>query len=189
MHYVWAGALALIFSVSAALAEPVKYVLDAANSVVSYEVGFGQDKITGRMPIKSADVTLDFQRNANSNVAVVLNAAGASSSFPFAEQALKGPKVLATGQFPDLVFRSSAFRIGTTTAEVDGQVTIRGVTRPIRLSAQVFRQQGTDPGDLSKMSVHISGAVNRSDFGATGWSDMVSDRVVIQIVARLNGAG
>lgn len=188
MHQIKAAIMALILTVSCAAAEPVRYALDAANSVVSYEVGFGQDKITGRMPVRAANVTLDFQSNANSNVEVVLNAAGATSSFPFAEQALKGPKVLATGQFPDLTFRSTAFQIGTTTAQVDGQVTIRGVTRPIRLDAQVYRQQGTDPGDLSKMSVHISGTVNRSEFGATGWSDMVSDRVVIQIVARLNRA-
>jgi polyisoprenoid-binding protein YceI len=36
------------------------------------------------------------------------------------------------------------------------------------------------------MSVHLTGALNRSDFGATGWSDMVSDRVVIKVVARLD---
>jgi polyisoprenoid-binding protein YceI len=181
--------LAFILTVSHAVAEPVRYALDAANSAVSYEVGFGQDTITGRMPIRAANVTLDFESNANSSVEVVLNGAGATASFPFAEQALKGPKVLATGRFPDLVFRSTAFQIGSTTAQVEGQVTIRGVTRPIRLDAQVYRQQGTDPGDLSRMSVHITGAVNRSDFGATGWSDMVSDRVVIRIVARLNRAG
>ncbi|MEC7760297.1 MAG: YceI family protein [Pseudomonadota bacterium] len=189
MQHVRTAALALMFMATQAVAEPVRYALDAANSVVSYEVGIGQDKITGRMPIRAANVTLDFESNANSSVEVVLNGAGATASFPFAEQALKGPKVLATGQFPDLVFRSTAFRIGSTTAQVEGQVTIRGVTRPIRLDAQVYRQQGTDPGDLSKMSVHISGAVDRSDFSATGWSDMVSDRVVIQIVARLDRAG
>ncbi|WP_292019165.1 YceI family protein [Maritimibacter sp. UBA3975] len=184
-----ASALSFVIWSGAAQAEPVSYRLDPARSVVGYEVGFGQDLIKGRIPVRSADVTLDFRSNSNSSVSVTLNAAGATSSFPFAEQALKGPKVLATGQFPTMTFRSSAFRIGTTTAQVDGQVTIRGVTRPVRLDAQVFRQQGTDPGDLSKMSVHLTGAVNRSEFGATGWNDMVADRVVISIVARLDRAG
>lgn len=181
-----ASILALTIWSATALAEPVSYRLDAARSVVGYEVGFGDDLIKGQIPVTAADVTLDFRSNANSSVSVTLNAAGATSSFPFAEQALKGPKVLATGQFPTMTFRSSTLRIGTTTAEVDGQVTIRGVTRPVRLQAQVFRQRGTDPGDLSKMSVHLTGALNRSDFGATGWSDMVSDRVVIKVVARLD---
>lgn len=180
---------ALLASVQLAVADPIPYRLDPANSVVAYQVAFGEDLIKGNIPIQSANIALDFQRNANSRVTVALNAAGATSSFPFAEQALKGPKVLATAQYPTITFQSSAFQIGTTTAKVDGQVTIHGVTRPVRLDAQVYRQQGTEAGDLSKMSVHLSGAVNRSDFGASGWADMVADRVVISIVARLDRAG
>lgn len=177
-----AGLIALPLT---AMAEQIAYRLDAARSQVAYEVAFDKDIIRGKIPINTADVRIDFA-GGPSSVRVTLNAAGATSSFPFAEQALKGPKVLATGSYPQMTFVADNFRVGRTTAQVPGQVTIRGVTRPVTLSAQLYRQQGTNAGDLSKMSVHMSGAVSRAAFGATGWADMVDDTVRISIVARLD---
>jgi hypothetical protein len=37
--------------------------------------------------------------------------------------------------------------------------------------------------------VTLSGVVYRSDFGATGWSDVVGDEVRLDIVAALQAAG
>ena len=179
-------AACLTILAASAQAEPVRYTLDTVNSQVSYTVPFGPDQVAGRMPVVRADILLDFVQNARSSVSVVMNAAGATANFPFAEQALKGPKVLDTGAHPTITFQSSAIRMETAEADVDGQVTIRGVTRPVRLHVQVFRQQGTQAGDLSKIAVHITGAVKRSDFGATGWNDMVGDVVTILVVARLD---
>ena len=183
-------AASLFFALTTTLpawSAPISYALDTANSVVGYELDFDQDVIRGSIPVADADVRLDFRGGA-STVRVTLNAAAATSSFPFAEQALKGPKVLATGQFPQITFVAEAFRFSQTGATVPGTVTIRGVTRPVSLTAQVYRQQGTEAGDLSKMSVHLSGVVSRAAFGATGWSDMVDDEVRIKIVARLDQA-
>ena len=75
---------------------------------------------------------------------------------------------------------------GATSAIIQGDVTIRGVTRPIALNAQVFRQQGTEVGDMSKLAVHLTGTIRRSEFGATGWSDLVDDEINMQIVARID---
>jgi polyisoprenoid-binding protein YceI len=70
-------------------------------------------------------------------------------------------------------------------ASVKGNLTIRGVTRPVTLEARIWRQQGTETGDRSRLTIQLTGAVNRSDFGATGFADMVSDRVRITITARI----
>ena len=154
-------------------------------STVAFETDFGPDKITGRFPITRADLRLDFQNLAASTVAVTLNVAGADASFPFAAQALKGPKVLDSRQFPTITFQSSAVRPTGSEAEVSGNITIRGVTRPTTLHAALFRQQGTAPGDLTLLTVHLTGSVQRSDFGATGWNDMVGDQVRLDILAQI----
>ncbi|MBV7407904.1 YceI family protein [Maritimibacter sp. DP1N21-5] len=177
-----------LFAAPAAVADPLRYTLDPANSQVSYSVPFGPDQVSGLMPVVRADILLDFVQNSRSTVTVVLDAASATANFPFAEQALKGPKVLDTGAYPTITFQSDQIRMEETAAELDGLVTIRGVTRPVRLGVQVFRQQGTASGDLSKISVHITGTVRRSDFGATGWADMVGDTVTLKIIARLDRA-
>ena len=154
----------------------VAYQMDAANSTVAFETDFGPDKITGAIPLERADLKLDFADVTNCTVDVALDVTGATASFPFAAQALKGPKVLAAKDHPRMTFESTSVKGAGEAAEVTGNLTIRGVTKAVTLKAQLFRPQGSAPDDLHHLTVKLSGSVNRSDFGATGWSDMVGTR-------------
>ncbi len=177
----------LLFALWAAAAQaaPVPYDLQADRSTVGFETDFGPDRITGAMPVKSAHLILDFDHVSNSVIDVSLDAAHADASFPFAAQAMKGPKVLDAAAFPEMVFRSTAISRDGDGAKVMGDLTIRGITRPVTLSARIFRQSGTEAGDLSLLTVLLKGTLVRSDYGATGWSDMVGDEVRLLITARI----
>lgn len=182
------GAAGLSFA-GPARAARARYSLDADRSSVRFETDFGPDHITGDMPVSAADLTLDFANVANSRVAVRLDVAHARASFPFAAQALKGPKVLDARNFPEIGFSSTSVRRDGNGASVTGDITIRGVTRPVTLDAAIYRQTGTEPGDLAHLTIHLTGRIMRSQFGATGWSDMVSDEVRFDILARIDRAG
>ena len=177
--------IGLILIQTVAFAVPATYALEPENSTVGFETDFGVDKITGRMPVTRADLTLDFDKVAASTIAVTLNVAGADASFPFAAQALKGPKVLDARQFPTMTFQSTSVRAKGDGAVVQGLLTIRGIAKPVTMQAEIYRQKGYQDGDLSHLTVRLRGAVNRSDFGATGWSDMVGDQVRLDILARI----
>lgn len=177
-----------------ALAAPAKaavvaYALDPAQSTVAFETDFGPDLITGAIPLRVADLRLDFANVRNCTVRVELDVTGATASFPFAAQALRGPKVLDAKAHPRMLFQSTKVVGAGEAADVTGELTIRGVTRPVTLKAQLFRPKGNDPGDLSHLIVRLTGRVNRSDFGATGWADMVGDEVRIVITARIDAQG
>ncbi|MGB8812536.1 MAG: YceI family protein [Paracoccaceae bacterium] len=170
---------------SPAHAAPSLYALEPEASIVGFETDFGPDHITGQMPITRADLTLDFNNVAGSKIAVTLDASSAKASFPFAAQAMKGPKVLDTGAHPEITFKSTSVKKQGAGARVAGNLTIRGVTRPMVLTAQIWRQQGAAENDLTHLTIRLTGTVHRADFGATGWSDMVSDEVRLDILARI----
>jgi polyisoprenoid-binding protein YceI len=173
----------------AAQAGTVAYKMDAANSTVAFETDFGPDQITGAIPLERADLNLDFANVRNCTVDVALDVTGATASFPFAAQALKGPKVLAAKDHPRMTFTSTSVKGDGDAAQVTGDLTIRGVTKEVTLKAQLFRPQGSAPDDLDHLTVKLTGSVNRSDFGATGWADMVGDEVRIQITAHIDAQG
>jgi polyisoprenoid-binding protein YceI len=183
---VIAGTLA--FGPGAAAAKPTAYVLNAAASIVGFETDFGTDKIRGQFPIDSANVAIDFSNMSQTTVSVTLNAAGGQASFPFAAEAMKGPKNLDTAEFPTITFTSSKVVANGDSAAVEGMITIRGVTRPLTMQAQLFQVAGEAKGDYSHLTIALSSAVNRSEFGAKGWSDMVGDQVRIHILARIDQA-
>jgi len=182
-------AIVALGMISAAQAATVAYKMDPASSTVAFETDFGPDKITGAFPLERADLQLDFDNVRNCTVEVALDVTGATASFPFAAQALKGPKVLAAKGHPRMTFASTSVKGAGDTAEVTGNLTIRGVTKSVTLKARLFRPQGSAPDDLDHLTVKLSGKVNRSDFGATGWSDMVGDEVRILITAKIDSQG
>jgi polyisoprenoid-binding protein YceI len=182
-------AFVLGLSAPAAQAAPVDYVLDPEASTVSFETDFGPDLITGSIPLTLADLSLDFDNVTNCTVDVELDVTGAQASFPFAAQALKGPKVLDAKTHPRMVFHSTSIKRAGDAADVTGDLMIRGVTQEVVLRAEIYRPKGSAAGDNSHLTVRLSGRVNRSAFGATGWSDMVGDEVRIIITARIDAKG
>ncbi len=99
---------------------------------------------------------------------------------------MQGPTVLDAANWPQITFRSDDVRrAGEGRAEVHGEITVRGVTRPMVFAAEIYRERGSVEGDLSALVVQLTGALRRSEFGADGWSDLAGDEVRLRILAHL----
>ncbi|OIQ93899.1 protein YceI [mine drainage metagenome] len=170
-------------------ASAIRYALEPQQSNVGFQASFGGGGLTGAMPVKSANVTLDFASLANCTINVVLDVTNATANFPFATMVMKSSDVLDAARYQTISFTSTAVRSSGDGAEVDGMITLHGVTRPITLSAQLYRQTAVKPGDLSKIEVLLTGTVKRSQFGADGWGMLVGDAVHLHILAALSKAG
>ncbi len=177
------------FTATPAVAAPVDYAMEPGASTVAFETDFGRERITGSFPLASADLTLDFENTANSTIDVTLDVTGARASFPFAAQALQGATVLDAKTYPKMHFISTRVVAKGDGASVSGNITIRGVTRPVTLQARIFRQTGYAAGDRSHLTVRLTGQVKRSEFGASGFADLVGDEVRILINARIATKG
>ncbi len=181
------GALiAVPFLAVAAAATPVSYTLQPDKSVVGFETDFtGGILITGKMPVAEADLRIDFDSVSASRFDVTVTAAKATTSNPLATEAMTGTRVLNVRDFPTIHFTSTKIRPKGEGAEVTGNMTIRGVTRPVTMSARIYRQKGTAQGDRTNMSILLTGSISRKAFGAAGFPDMVGDEVRLKILARI----
>lgn len=169
-----------------AAAAPTEYKLLRDQSRVGFTWFLGQDAITGQMPVARADIVLDFDRIGNSKVNVAVNAAQARAGAPFAGEAMKGQSVLWTDRHPEILFKSTNVkRDGSGGALIDGELTVRGVTRPQRFTARLFRPAGTKVGDRSNLTIRLEGVLSREAFGADGFQSFVGDRVELGIRARI----
>lgn len=181
---------ALLLFPLGAMAAPVQYTLQADRSEVGFVFALSGAQNRGSMPVRAANITIDFDAFSTSSVDVTVDVRGARTGLIFATEALKAASVLDAANHPTIRFQSTAVRPNNARAlsaggEIDGLLTIKGVTRPVTLQAALFRQQGTAEGDLSQLSFRISGQVSRSAFGATGYSDIVADTISLDIAARV----
>lgn len=177
--------LIVICAPLAALAEPARYRLDQANSQVEFTYKISGQDSSGTMPISQADLVLDFDQAARSSALVVLNPKGVKTGLVLATQALKSAEVLHTERHPQIRFESRKIWATTGGATMIGDVTIRGVTQPLTLAAKIYRPQGSAAGDHSRLSVVLTGQVDRRAFGADGYGDLVGPLVDLRITARL----
>lgn len=164
-------------------AAPLPYTLDAAQSTVAFTYTMNGAPQTGRMPILSADIVLDVDRPANSRVAADIDASRADAGPFYATEAMKSPGVLDVGRHPVIRFRSTRVRDTRGGATITGPLTVRGVTREIALEAKLFRPAGTKAGDRSRLSILMTGSLDRREFGAGGYPNIVGPTIRLQILA------
>ncbi len=174
-----------ILSATPILAAPAAYRLDAERSVVGFTYDFEGREQQGQMPVLRAEITLDLENVTQSAVDVTLDVTGARAGFIFATEAMKSAKVLDAARYPTIRFRASSINGSLARATVRGELTIRGITRPVTLQAGLYRPLRSDPGDLDSLLIRLTGDVSRSAFGADGFPDYVGDRIGLDIFARI----
>jgi polyisoprenoid-binding protein YceI len=101
---------------------------------------------------------------------------------------LRSGDFFETEKFPKLTFKSTKITGTKDDLVVEGDMTIRGVTKPLTLRGELS-QIVTDPWGNKRTSIALFGKLNRSDFGLT-WNQalefgglMVSDEVKLSIEA------
>jgi polyisoprenoid-binding protein YceI len=79
---------------------------------------------------------------------------------------LQSPDFFDTARHPELRFASTS--VGSEGGElvVEGDLTIRGVTKPVELRGH-FVGSGLDPYGNERIGVELAGVVDRTDFGLT----------------------
>lgn len=174
----------------AAHAKPTRYNLQADRSTVGFIYRLAGVATKGSMPVKSAVVVIDPDALTRSTIDVSVDVRRAKAGMIFATEALKAPSVLDAKGHPTIRFRSTAIRLNgqgrlSDGAKIDGQLTIKGVTKPVTLDVALFRQVGTEAGDLSRLSFQVKGRVSRSAFRASGYGDLVQDAIDLDITARV----
>ncbi|WP_083099625.1 YceI family protein [Pseudophaeobacter leonis] len=166
------------------------YALDLDATKVGFEFCINGLWQTGSMPIASSSIDLNPNRLEATKVSVTLNAGAAKTGFILATRAMTGPEVLDVARFPTISFTSRRILLGpqgrlSGGAQITGDLTLRGVTRPITLEAELYRPTGSAPEDLSQLDFNLSGSLSRAAFGASGFPGLVKDTVRLTIRASI----
>jgi polyisoprenoid-binding protein YceI len=164
-----------------------RYQLDPNHS----EVGFIArhlvvTKVRGRFERYDVDLTV-ADRVEDSTLEVRLDAASITTGNPDRDAHLRSADFFDVENHPQLMFRSTGVRnVSGDTWNVDGDLEIRGTSRPVTLSVE-FHGEMTDPYGNAKLLATASTEINREDWGLT-WnavletgSVVVSKKIQIEI--------
>jgi polyisoprenoid-binding protein YceI len=109
--------------------------LDGGNTRITFEVErLGHDWFSAAFPDLSGDFVAAPQ-GGGGQLSVSVRMASLQSRSPYWNERLRSPQWLDTARYPEMTFRSTGIELqGTQRAEVRGELTLHGITRPLNLS-------------------------------------------------------
>lgn len=179
----------------AAMAAPETYRIDPVHSFPHFTINhLGVSNIYGRFNRTTGRLIVD-QVARTGTVEIVIETASVDTGDNergdrkrSRDEHLRSPDFFNVVEFPQMVFKGKTGKwSGEAPAELEGQLTLLGVTRPVRLNVDFFRC-GPDPRVGGKRQIcggNASGVLRRSEFGMKfgipGTSDEV--RLLVQFEA------
>jgi polyisoprenoid-binding protein YceI len=160
--------------------------IDPVHSDVSFSVRHMMvSKVRGRFASFTGEIVTapDF---ADSTAAVTLDAASVDTGNAQRDGHLRSADFFAVDEHPTWEFRSTGIRAGNDGYLLDGELTIKGATRPVTFALEV-NGFGPDAYGGTRAGFSATATVSRSDFGVDiampldGGGVVVSDKVQIAL--------
>jgi polyisoprenoid-binding protein YceI len=140
--------------------------LDPAHTTVEWVARHILTKVRGRFRVVSGTIQV-AEVPEGSTVEVEIDAASIDSATPDRDDHLRSADFLEVDRFPTLTFRSSRLRrSGPNTFDLEGELTIKDVTRPVTLHAEYLGVHDT-PFGTEVAAFSASTEIDREDFGLT----------------------
>ncbi|SEH71143.1 Polyisoprenoid-binding protein YceI [Paenimyroides aquimaris] len=143
-----------------------KWTIDSAHSEIGFKVKHMMfTNVKGHFNDYSAAINFnDDLKEANLQFEAKINSITTNNADR--DNHLKSPDFFDMDQYPTLNFKSTKIEGNGNDYEITGDLTIKGITKPVKLNAE-FSGLMTDPWGNTKVGLNIDGKINRKDFGLT----------------------
>lgn len=158
------------------------YAPDANHTLVGWRVNhFGFNDYFGQFGQATGTLVLDKDNPAASTVDISIPVNSLVTSSERLTGHIATADFLDAANHPTARFVSQHVMIDGTHAMIHGELTLRGVTRPVMMNAE-FVGAGTNPfSHKETVGFHGSMSINRSEFGVAYGLPVVSDKVDLTI--------
>jgi polyisoprenoid-binding protein YceI len=163
--------------------------IDPAHSIAEFKVKHMMiSNVKGQFAKVTGVLTLDESDLANSCVEALIEAASIETRDAQRDVHLKSADFLHAEKFPMLSFKSTRISlVRDGELAVEGDLTIRGITRKVVFSAEEPTPPVKDPWGTTRVAVSATTKINRKDYGLT-WNAaletggiLVGDEVTIAL--------
>lgn len=154
--------LSLVFAAALpGLASAADYTVQPATSKLGFTSNFQGQSFDGSFGKWTAAISYDPAKLSTSKFDVEVDLASAKTGDNDRDGALPGTDFFNVAKFPKAHFVTTGFRQNGSQVVADGNLTLRGVTKPVSLNV-TFKPQGNGA------TLDVSGTVKRLDFGVGG---------------------
>lgn len=158
------------------------YRVDPLHTATTFSVThLGLSHQRGSFGKTTGMVTLD-RKSKTGSIDVLIDAASVTSGSPSREQMLRGEDYFDVARYPNIVFKATNLKFdGDALVGCEGELTMRGITRPVKLSVADFKCDVHPATKKPVCGAEVTAHVSRAEFGMVKNQASTSDDVVIAI--------
>ena len=178
--------LALVVVLSAfsavALAAPETFNIDPTHTFPRFEYNhFGYSNQQHRFEKTAGKIVLDRVARTGA-VDVSIDAKSVNTGSALFNGHIQGADFFDTDKYPAIAFKSTAVKFdGDKPVAVDGNLTIKGVTKPVTLTVTHFHSMPHPMQKKDAIGANAVARVKRSEFNMGKYVPSVSDEVTLSI--------
>ena len=150
-------------------AAPVTYNVDPTHTYPSFAADHMGGLSVWRGKLRTSSGTIVLDREAKSGtVKVVIDTTAVDVDMDKLNEHIKSADMLDVAKFPTATYEGtlSKFKNGEPT-EVDGNLTLHGVTKPVKLTINTFLCKQNPMSHKDVCGADASATINREDFGVS----------------------
>jgi polyisoprenoid-binding protein YceI len=161
------------------------FAIDATHSELSFRIRHLLGRVNGGFGEWGGTIAIDTVTPANSKVDVTIKTASIDTKNAQRDGHLRSPDFFAADSFPTITFKSRNVVKQDNRIRILGDLTMRGVTKPVVLIGD-YAGAFKDPWGKTRVAFTASTTVNRNDFGvsynkAVETGTMLGEDVTIEI--------
>jgi polyisoprenoid-binding protein YceI len=159
-------AIMLVLSLGDA-SEARSFKVDGSHTSVTFSVRHLFTSVQGRFDQFDGKIVFDPEAPAETVISGSIQTASINTNVADRDKHLRSSDFFDVEKYPTIAFRSTGVRDidpKTRTAKIDGEITIRNVTRSIVLHA-TYLGSGKDPWGKERAGFSASATIDRKDFG------------------------
>lgn len=143
------------------------YNLDVAHTSVGFMVRHLVSKVPGRFTVFGGTIRFDPADLASTQVSVDIDVSSINTDNAKRDEHLRGPDFFDAAEHPKITFRSKGVKaVDEARATMTGDLTIRGVTKPVTLDVEVLGVSTGSRGE-SRAGFEARGKIDRMDYGVS----------------------
>jgi polyisoprenoid-binding protein YceI len=130
---------ALIVGANSAVLATESYKFDQANSRIGFAVHQFLGTTNGKFAKFAGKIEIDREHPENSSVMVTIDVRSIDTGIQKRDDHLRSPEFFDVDKFPEIIFKSrSVKQTGPKSADIAGEFTMHGVTKPITLHVKLI---------------------------------------------------
>lgn len=165
------------------MAKPVAYTIDPGHTATVFSWShFGFSTPSANFSDIQGTITVDNEKPANSSVNVTIPVSSINTNVKALDEHIQKAEFFDVEKYPNITFKSTKVQaLGKNKYKITGDLTIKGVTKPVVLDAMLNKQAVHPMTKLQTIGFNATTSFNRSAFNVGAYVPNVGDKITVNI--------